>query len=75
MKSSHKNKFKVSVVFPSYNESENIEEAIKRVSRSLGKQLYEVIVVDDNSQDQTWKIVENMKNPRYIIITGASSGR
>lgn len=63
-----KNKLKVSVVFPSYNESENIEEAIKRVSKSLGKQLYEVIVVDDNSPDQTWKIVQNMLNPRYKVI-------
>ena len=67
MKYSKKN-FKVSVVFPSYNESENIEEAIKRVSKSLGKQLYEVIVVDDNSPDKTWKIVENMKNPKFKVI-------
>lgn len=60
--------FRVSVIFPSYNESENIEEAIKRVSKSLGKQLYEVIVVDDNSPDQTWKIVEDMRNPKYKVI-------
>ena len=59
---------RVSVIFPSYNESENIEEAIKRVSKSLGKQLYEVIVVDDNSPDQTWKIVERLRNPKYKVI-------
>lgn len=63
-----KEDFKVSVIFPSYNESENIEEAIKRISKSLGKSLYEVIVVDDNSPDQTWKIVQNMKNPKYKVI-------
>ncbi len=59
---------KVSVVFPSYNESENIVEAIRRVSKSLGRQLYEVIVVDDNSPDQTWKIVSDMRNPKYKVI-------
>lgn len=61
-------KFKVSVIFPSYNESENIVEAIERVSKSLGKQLYEIIVVDDNSPDQTWKIVQNMRNHKYKVI-------
>lgn len=60
--------FKVSVIFPSYNESENIVEAIKRVSKSLGRQLYEVIVVDDNSPDETWKIVQELKNPKVRVI-------
>ena len=68
MKKNKSEKFKVSVIFPSYNESENIVEAIKRVSKSLGKQLYEVIVVDDNSPDETWKIVQNMRNPKYKVI-------
>ncbi|MBI2559337.1 glycosyltransferase [Candidatus Woesearchaeota archaeon] len=68
MKVLDKERFKVSVIFPSYNESENIEEAIRRVSKSLGRQLYEVIVVDDNSPDQTWKIVRNMRNPKYNVI-------
>ena len=65
---SYKNNFKVSVIFPSYNESENIKEAIKRVSKSLGEQLYEVIVVDDNSPDKTWKIVQCMRNSKYKVI-------
>jgi dolichol-phosphate mannosyltransferase len=64
----YNSKFKVSVIFPSYNESDNIIEAIRRVSRSLGNDLYEIIVVDDNSPDETWKIVENIKNPKYKVI-------
>lgn len=63
-----KNSFKVSVVMPSYNERENITEAILRISKSLGKNLYEIIVVDDNSPDKTWKIVQDMKNPHYKVI-------
>ena len=60
--------FKVSVVLPSYNESENIAEAIERISKSLGKSLCEIIVVDDDSPDKTWEIVQNMHNPKYKVI-------
>src|SRR3989344_2609981 len=58
---------KVSVIFPSYNEKDNIREAINRTHKSLGKMLFEIIVVDDNSPDKTWKIVQDMKNPKYKI--------
>lgn len=62
------NRPKVSVVLPSYNERDNIEEAINRISKTLGKRLFEIIVVDDNSPDGTWKIVQDMRNPKYKLI-------
>ena len=43
--------FKVSVVLPSYNERDNVPEAIERISKALGSQLFEIIIVDDNSPD------------------------
>ena len=58
----------VSVVLPSYNERDNIEEAIRRISSSLGDKLLEIIVVDDNSPDQTWKLVEDLKLPYVRVI-------
>ncbi|MEK6920946.1 MAG: glycosyltransferase [Nanoarchaeota archaeon] len=58
----------VSVVLPTYNESENILEVLEKLSQALGKQLCEIIVVDDNSPDETWKIVEDLKNPKYKVI-------
>ena len=42
----------VSVILPSYNERDNIGEAIDRISKSLGDQLLEIIVVDDDSPDK-----------------------
>jgi len=51
---------KVSVVLPSYNEKENVEEVISRISKSVGGSLHEVIVVDDDSPDGTWKIVNEI---------------
>lgn len=58
----------VSVILPSYNERDNIEEAIERISRSLGQGLLEIIVVDDDSPDQTWKVVEGMHHPQVRLI-------
>jgi dolichol-phosphate mannosyltransferase len=50
----------VSVVFPTYNEKDNIgplvEEALRHTPPGT-----EVIVVDDDSPDGTWKVVEAMK--------------
>ena len=64
----HKPRLKVSIVMPSYNEKDNITESIQRISKSLGKDLFEIIIVDDNSPDGTWKIVHDMKNPKIRLI-------
>ena len=52
----------VSVVFPSYNESKNIAELIRRVNESFSGSgaALEMIVVDDDSPDGTAKIVESL---------------
>ncbi|MBI3581854.1 MAG: polyprenol monophosphomannose synthase, partial [Nitrospinae bacterium] len=53
----------VSVVFPAYNESKNIAELIRRVNDSFigsGATL-EMIVVDDDSPDDTAAVVESLK--------------
>lgn len=58
----------VSVVLPSFNERENIVEAIQRISLALSFKLKEIIVVDDNSPDETWKVVEDLQNPLTRVI-------
>ena len=61
----------VSVILPTYNERENVEELIRQVYYYTGKDLFEVIVVDDNSPDKTWEVVKDLqkrfKNLRLII--------
>lgn len=58
----------ISVVFPSYNERENIDKAIDRVQRTLCENLLEIIIVDDNSPDETWKLVEELNHPKVKLI-------
>ncbi|MCE9554313.1 MAG: glycosyltransferase [Planctomycetes bacterium] len=58
----------ISVVLPSYNESLSVAGALLSVEKSLGDQLLEILVVDDDSPDLTWKIVEDMRHPRCRVL-------
>ena len=64
-------KKKYSLILPCYNEFENLKLLIPKVIRFLPKSNYEIIVVDDNSEDQTIKrlklIFKSKKNIRYIL--------
>jgi dolichol-phosphate mannosyltransferase len=50
----------VSVIFPTYNERDNIRPLILEVLKFTPSNT-EVIVVDDNSPDGTWRVVEEMQ--------------
>ncbi|MCS7184978.1 MAG: glycosyltransferase [bacterium] len=60
----------LSIIIPTYNESKNIKELIMKIFEVLKDEDYEVIVVDDNSPDGTYKVVcESAKrNPRVKPI-------
>ena len=51
----------LSVVIPVYNESSLIDELVKRVKTNIKliTEDYEIIIVDDGSQDNTWSSIEN----------------
>ncbi len=48
----------VSVILPTYNESENLPVLLDRLTVLLADLDYEIIVVDDNSPDGTWEIAD-----------------
>ena len=57
------NKAEVSIIIPTYNESENIIQVLKSIGENISKDIAtEAIVVDDNSPDGTGKIVEDYIN-------------
>ncbi len=57
----------VSIVLPTYNESENIVTLIDALSRNI-KEPLEVIVVDDDSPDMTWRVAEEHKANGVRVI-------
>ena len=58
----------VSIIIPTYNESQNIRNVLKSIGDIIPKNTFtEAIVVDDNSPDGTGKIVEDyLKNVKKI---------
>jgi dolichol-phosphate mannosyltransferase len=58
----------VSVVLPSYNEKDNIVDAVRRIEAALGDALLEIIVVDDDSPDGTWRVAAALADPRVRLI-------
>jgi dolichol-phosphate mannosyltransferase len=57
----------VSIILATYNESENIRDITSAIFTALPDPV-EIIVVDDNSPDQTWKIASEIGNPRLKVI-------
>lgn len=59
---------RILVIIPTYNEADNIRELISSVLAVDDK--IEVLVVDDNSPDRTWELVEHIKkdNPGVHLI-------
>ena len=60
---------KFSIVIPVFNESKNLPLLISQIYKALKKHTFELIIVDDNSSDGTFKILKkiNKKNFRYFI--------
>ncbi|MAG08007.1 dolichyl-phosphate beta-D-mannosyltransferase [Candidatus Woesearchaeota archaeon] len=68
---------KTFIMIPTYNEKENIASLIKEIL-SLNIKDIEIVVVDDNSPDETWKIVEDIskKDKRvHLLLRKENRGR
>ncbi|MBE9391748.1 glycosyltransferase family 2 protein [Fervidicoccus fontis] len=64
----------ISIIIPTFNEAENIGALFERIAASLANYDYEVIIVDDNSPDNTSKVavqeakrLDIEKNVRVIV--------
>ena len=62
----------ISIVIPIYNEQDNIIQLIKEIRDTLEKKInYEIIIVDDGSDDKTYEVVKKIKkiNKNITIIS------
>ncbi len=71
--------FKICFVLPTYNEEENIGNIIQQIlkeEKSLSKHTFTILVVDDNSTDETQTIVQRYisLNSKVHLVTGQKKG-
>jgi len=61
----------LSIVVPCFNEQESLVELHRRVTSvcaELGPTTYELILVNDGSEDQTWSsIIELASRDRHVV--------
>ena len=48
----------ISIIIPTYNEAGNIRRLLDEIRKQINSKDFEIIIVDDNSPDMTWKIVD-----------------
>ncbi len=65
----------LSLILPTYNEAENIEELLPKVQQALTGIEHEIIVVDDDSPDQTWRIARAMASKMQSVHVLRRIGR
>lgn len=54
----------ISVVVPLYNEEESLPELVAWISRVMDENhfTYEIVLVDDGSNDSSWKVIEDLSS-------------
>lgn len=57
-----------SLVLPTHNEADNIKQVIAAIDSVLVGREYEIIVADDDSPDETWRIAQELENPRVKVL-------
>lgn len=72
-----KNNRNLSVIIPAFNEEKNISDTVKSIIKILPKysQNYEIIIINDGSNDSTGEIAEKLKkdNQRIKVLHNTSN--
>ncbi len=60
----------ISVVIPLYNEAESLPELVEWNCRVMEENrfTYEIILIDDGSNDNSWEVIEQLQNPVYPAL-------
>jgi dolichol-phosphate mannosyltransferase len=58
----------ISIIIPTYNEAENIKKLTRKIYKSMKDYSYELIIVDDNSPDNTVKIARNLPKKYKVRV-------
>ncbi len=60
----------VSIITPTFNESENLPILVARIHEALGDIPHEIVIADDNSPDGTWRVGEELavRDPSIVVL-------
>jgi dolichol-phosphate mannosyltransferase len=50
----------ISIIIPTINEAENLPPLVEQIAQSLGQRPYEILIVDDNSTDDTATVCQKL---------------
>lgn len=66
-----------SIIIPTYNERVNLSTLLEEIERTLKNTFsFEVIIVDDDSPDETWRVAQNLGETRpYLKVIRRTEGR
>lgn len=65
----------LSLILPTYNEAENLPELLPNIEKVLKNVPHEIIVVDDDSPDGTWRIAQELGQKREDVHVIRRVGR
>ena len=51
----------VSIVVPAFNEVDNLAILVSEINKSLKKNIFEIIIIDDNSKDGSHIVLSKLK--------------
>lgn len=70
MRQIHSSKVDLSIIIPVYNSQNILPKLIKSIFSSLKKiVIYEIFLVNDSSQDNSWKVIKNLSS-KYKFVKG-----
>ena len=60
----------LSIIIPTYNERENLPLLVEGILEVMGERPVEIIVVDDDSEDGTWRVAQELsfRHPNMHVI-------
>jgi dolichol-phosphate mannosyltransferase len=58
----------LSIVIPTYKEKENLSELLPIIESQVNSIPFEIIIVDDNSNDGTRELIKNINSPNINLI-------
>jgi len=64
----------ISIIIPTYNERDNLEELVSRIDGALAGVDYEIVIVDDNSPDGTADLARELSS-KYPIKVKVRPGK